>query len=292
MIKVAISGYFDPIHKGHIEMIKLAKQLGDKLVVVLNNDKQVELKKGKAFMPLEDRKAILEAIKFVDEVFVSIDEDRSVCKSLEAIKPNIFANGGDRKIEEVPETKICNELGIEIIDGIGEKVQSSSDIIKKYEGLLKMNDEEIKPKRELLGTVYIVDGERVLLTWNKTISQFIPVGGHTDENELPCDCAVREAKEESGYDIKLIDGNDFKSHSIPQNFSIGLDIIKPDHHHINVAYAGKIVGGELMEESDEETELRWFTKEELENENLLDSVKEAAFIALDICNKSIGEEVA
>ena len=133
MIIVVVSGYFDPIHKGHIEYLKLAKELGDKLIVVLNNDKQAELKKGKFFMPLEDKKMILEAIKFVDEVFVSIDEDRSVCKSLEAIKPNIFANGGDRKEEEIPEAKVCRELGIEIVDGLGKKIQSSSELIKKYE---------------------------------------------------------------------------------------------------------------------------------------------------------------
>ena len=133
MVKVVVSGYFDPIHRGHIEYIKLAKELGDYLIVILNNDKQAELKKGKAFMSLEDRKAVLEAIEFVDEVFVSVDEDMSVCKSLGIIKPDIFANGGDRKNEEVPETKICNQLGIKIIDGIGEKIQSSSDIIKGFQ---------------------------------------------------------------------------------------------------------------------------------------------------------------
>ncbi len=149
--------------------------------------------------------------------------------------------------------------------------------------------EENNPKRELLGTVYIIDGEKVLLTWNKKINQFIPVGGHTDENELPCDCAIREAKEESGYDIELIDGNNLKTLNIPQNFSMTLDIIKPDHHHINLAYVGKVVGGKLLGESDEATELRWFTKEELGSENLLDNVREAAFMALDIFNKSIEE---
>ncbi|MCK5149831.1 adenylyltransferase/cytidyltransferase family protein [Candidatus Pacearchaeota archaeon] len=132
MIKIAVSGYFDPIHRGHIEYLKLAKELGDKLIVILNNDRQVLLKKGQAFMPLEDKKIILEAIKYVDEVFVSIDEDKSVCKSLEAVKPDIFANGGDRYHTEIPEAKICEELGIEIVDGLGEKVQSSSNLIKNF----------------------------------------------------------------------------------------------------------------------------------------------------------------
>ena len=134
MIKVAISGYFDPMHRGHVEYIKLAKQLGDYLIVILNNDKQAELKKGKFFMPLEDRKAVLEALGDVDEVFISLDEDMSVSKSLGIIKPDIFANGGDRKNEEVTETKICDQIGIRIIDGLGEKIQSSSDIIKFSQG--------------------------------------------------------------------------------------------------------------------------------------------------------------
>jgi len=120
------SGYFDPIHKGHIEYLKLAKKLGGKLIVILNNDKQAQLKKGKPFMELEERKTILESIKYVDEVFISIDEDKSVCKSLAKIKPYIFAKGGDRFGGEVPETQICKELGIKIIDGLGKKIQSSS----------------------------------------------------------------------------------------------------------------------------------------------------------------------
>ena len=127
---VAASGYFDPLHIGHIEYLKLAKGLGDKLIVILNNDEQASLKKGKSFMPLNERKIILEALEFVDEIFISIDKDKSVCKSLEAVKPNIFAKGGDRFIEEIPETKICRELNIKIVDGLGKKIQSSSDLIK------------------------------------------------------------------------------------------------------------------------------------------------------------------
>jgi cytidyltransferase-like protein len=130
---VAVSGYFDPLHVGHIEYLKLAKMLGDKLIVILNNTNQTILKKGKEFIPLEERKIILEAIKYVDEVFVSIDQDESVCKSLEVIKPNIFAKGGDRYAYEIPEKKICDKLGIKIIDGLGKKIQSSSELIKKWE---------------------------------------------------------------------------------------------------------------------------------------------------------------
>ncbi len=146
--------------------------------------------------------------------------------------------------------------------------------------------------REFLGTVYIVDSGKVLLTFNKKIQNYVPVGGHTDENELPCACAIREAKEELGYEIELIDGNGFQSHSIPQNFAIGLDEIKPDHHHINLAYVGKIITGEELVESDEGTELKWFTKEELEQvEDLLENVKEGALKALAIFDKYMEREI-
>ena len=129
MKAIAISGYFDPIHKGHIEYIKLAKQLGDKLIVILNNNEQARLKKGNFFLPLEDRKAVLESIKYIDEVFISIDYNLSVCKSLEFLKPQVFANGGDRNQGNIPEREICKQLNIEMIDALGKKVQSSSNIL-------------------------------------------------------------------------------------------------------------------------------------------------------------------
>ena len=128
MRTVAISGYFDPIHVGHLEYIIEAKKLGDKLIVIVNNNHQCVLKKGKPFMDENDRVTILSSIKYVDEVFLSIDKDKTVCKSLEKIKPTIFANGGDRKNYEIPESVICNKYNIEIIDGLGEKIRSSSDL--------------------------------------------------------------------------------------------------------------------------------------------------------------------
>ncbi len=151
-----------------------------------------------------------------------------------------------------------------------------------------MIEEDIKPKREFLGTVYVVKDGKVLLTFNKKVQTYVPLGGHTDENELPCDCAIREAKEESGYDVEIINANDLKFHNVPQNLAVSLDIIKPDHHHINLAYVGKVVGGEELKESDEGTELRWFSKEELESiENLFENVKEAALKALHIFEKHL-----
>jgi cytidyltransferase-like protein len=125
---VAISGYFDPIHVGHLEYINMAKKLGDKLVVIVNNNYQCELKKGKPFMDEKDRVTIVSNLKNVDEVFLSIDEDKTVCASLEKIKPDIFANGGDRKNYEIPESVICKKYDIKIIDGLGDKIRSSSDL--------------------------------------------------------------------------------------------------------------------------------------------------------------------
>jgi len=135
-VVVVASGYFDPIHVGHLEMLKLSRKLGDQLIVIVNNDKQAELKKGKSFMREEDRLEIVKAIKYVDVAFVSVDEDKTVCKSLQKVNSVyllnkiIFANGGDRKEEEVPEAKVCEELKIKMVDGLGEKIRSSSEIIK------------------------------------------------------------------------------------------------------------------------------------------------------------------
>ena len=125
---VAVSGYFDPIHVGHLEYLKMSKKLGDKLVVIVNNNDQCVLKKGKPFMDEKDRLEIVKSLKMVDEVFLSIDKDKTVCASLEFLKPDIFANGGDRSTKEVPETSICKKYNIEMIDGLGDKIRSSSDL--------------------------------------------------------------------------------------------------------------------------------------------------------------------
>ena len=125
---VAVSGYFDPLHVGHVEFFQLAKELGSKLIVIVNNNQQAEMKKGSFFMDEKDRMEIVAALRHVDEVFLSIDSDGSVCKSLEAIKPDIFANGGDRSLEEIPETAVMKKYNIKMVDGLGEKIRSSSDL--------------------------------------------------------------------------------------------------------------------------------------------------------------------
>ena len=130
---IAASGYFDPLHVGHLECLELAKQLGDKLIVIVNSDLQAKLKKGDSFMNEQDRIKIVSALKCVDEVFLSIDKDKSQCESLRYLKPNIFAKGGDRMSDDIPESKVCKELGIKIVDGLGKKIRSSSELtgIKK-----------------------------------------------------------------------------------------------------------------------------------------------------------------
>ena len=131
MIISCVSGYFDPIHVGHLEYFKLAKKNADKLLVIVNNDEQAVLKKGKYFMPADERVKIIQELKCVDYVIKSIDTDRTVCKTLEIAepRPTFFCNGGDQNNNSIPEVEICEKLGIELRDGLGDKIQSSSWLI-------------------------------------------------------------------------------------------------------------------------------------------------------------------
>ena len=134
MTKISIvSGYFDPLHIGHIEYLELAKKQGEYLVVIVNNDKQAKLKKGKSFMSEQDRCRIILSLGIVDEVILSCNTDKYIDDSIEKVvqfhndAEFIFCNGGDRNIEESPETEICKKLGIKMIDGLGKKIRSSRD---------------------------------------------------------------------------------------------------------------------------------------------------------------------
>jgi cytidyltransferase-like protein len=128
-----VSGYFDPIHIGHIEYFKMSKNIADKLMVIVNNDEQAVLKKGKPFMPVDERIKIIQELRCVDYVIKSVDLDRTVCKTLETVspRPTYFCNGGDQNNNSIPEAKICEELGIILRDGFGDKIQSSSWLVKK-----------------------------------------------------------------------------------------------------------------------------------------------------------------
>jgi len=136
-ITVAVSGGFDPPHIGHVRMLQEAKALGTKLIVILNNDNWLKKKKGYVFMPESERKEMLEAFKGVDEVVLTKHpenpSDMSVCAALEEIKPNIFANGGDRTQNNTPEGEVCKRIDCDMVFsvGAGGKVQSSSWLVEK-----------------------------------------------------------------------------------------------------------------------------------------------------------------
>jgi len=137
-IIVAVSGGFDPMHVGHVRLFKNAKQFGDELVVILNNDNWLKKKKGFVFMPQKERKELIKGIKWVDKVVLSNHrpnpEDMSVCADLDKLKPNVFANGGDRKKGNIPEVPLCKKIGTKIIFNVGKggKIQSSSWLVDKY----------------------------------------------------------------------------------------------------------------------------------------------------------------
>ncbi|MEM2291980.1 MAG: adenylyltransferase/cytidyltransferase family protein [Nitrososphaerota archaeon] len=134
---VLASGFFDPPHRGHVAYLKMAKKLGDWLVVSIHRDECCVKKKGYCFMPLEDRLAVIEAIRYVDEVVIcSSPCDLTTCDALRKVKPHIFAKGGDRTPENMPtsEVELCKRLGIKIVYGVGGgKVQSSSWLVKNFE---------------------------------------------------------------------------------------------------------------------------------------------------------------
>ncbi len=138
-VVVAVSGGFDPVHIGHVRMFNEAKALGDKLVVILNNDHWIRKKKGQEFMPDHERKEIIESFSSVDEVFLTEHgpntTDMSVCDALRKVRPHIFANGGDRHADNVPEVAVCRDINCQMVYSVGKggKVQSSSWLLKRHE---------------------------------------------------------------------------------------------------------------------------------------------------------------
>ena len=129
---VMVSGGFDPVHAGHIRMIREAAQYGD-VIVIANSDNWLHRKKGFVFMEFERRIEILNAIKGVILVDSVDDTDGTVCEAIRRLKPTFFANGGDRGRTNTPEQDVCEEIGVKLLWGIGgeEKLQSSSELAKK-----------------------------------------------------------------------------------------------------------------------------------------------------------------
>ena len=133
---VIVSGYFNPIHKGHLEYFNNAKALCDELFVIVNNDHQRVLKGSKEFQKEDERMIIVSNIKAVDKAFLSIDQDRTVCETIRMIANEFganyelgFANGGDQNNDTIPERSICEEMDVALIDGLGDKIQSSSRLL-------------------------------------------------------------------------------------------------------------------------------------------------------------------
>ena len=135
---IIVSGYFNPIHKGHLEYFKNAKQHADFLFVIVNSDLQRKLKGSKPFQDEKERMIIVNSIKGVDKAILSIDKDRTVCETIKKIAQEYgqefslaFANGGDQNNDTIPEKPVCEQLGLELVDGLGDKIQSSSWLLNK-----------------------------------------------------------------------------------------------------------------------------------------------------------------
>ncbi|MBI5469889.1 adenylyltransferase/cytidyltransferase family protein [Candidatus Kaiserbacteria bacterium] len=189
---VAVSGGFDPLHIGHVRMFEAAKKLGDKLVVILNNDNWLRDKKGFSFMPEKERKEIIEMFPFVDSVVISdhklVDADRSVVRMLKKIRPAVFANGGDRDKKDAgikasslnPEQELCKKLGIKLVFNVGRggKVQSSSWMIDEAS---RHTRRSVRPWGDFYGwdsgktwyvkTIYVKPGKRLSLQYHKNRSE-------------------------------------------------------------------------------------------------------------------------
>jgi len=135
---IIVSGYFNPIHKGHLEYFENAKKLADFLFVIVNNDHQRALKQSKEFQLEDERMLIVSSLKLVDKAILSIDKDRTVCQTIAKIAQDYgqeydlaFANGGDQNNDTIPEKPVCQQMGITLLDGLGDKIQSSSWLLKK-----------------------------------------------------------------------------------------------------------------------------------------------------------------
>ena len=134
---IVVSGYFNPLHKGHLELFNKSKEFGDYLFVIVNSDLQRELKGSKEFQNEDERLEIISSLKPVSQAIISIDKDRTQCETLRMLYEKYshtytlaFANGGDQNNDTIPERVVCEELEIELIDGLGDKIQSSSLLLK------------------------------------------------------------------------------------------------------------------------------------------------------------------
>jgi len=135
---VIVSGYFNPLHKGHLDLFEKAKEVGDALIVIVNNDKQREMKGSKFFQDEQERVRIIRSLSVVDMAWISVDQDSTQNETLRLMFGKFyetyklaFANGGDQNNNTIPERQICDQYGIELIDGLGDKIQSSSWLLEE-----------------------------------------------------------------------------------------------------------------------------------------------------------------
>jgi D-beta-D-heptose 7-phosphate kinase/D-beta-D-heptose 1-phosphate adenosyltransferase len=182
---VVVSGGFDPLHIGHVRMLQEARKLGDKLVVILNNDNWLRNKKGFVFMPEKERAELIGAFPFVDRVVITDhkpdDPDRSVARALRKVHPAVFANGGDRFAKNIPEMQVCTELKIKTVFnvGAGGKVQSSSWMVRDA---IRASVRGVRPWGEFYGwnkgtqwylkTLHIKPGKRLSLQYHNQRSEY------------------------------------------------------------------------------------------------------------------------
>ena len=181
---IAVSGAFDPVHADHIKLFKKAKELGDELVVILNTDEWIKRKRGFVFMPFEQRKEILESIRYVDRVVKQIDKDESIAETLRLIKPDIFAKSGDRTLDKIPqkEKDVCRDLGIQLLYvDTGEIRVHSSWLLQRVKNEYQTKIEKPWGYEEILQStstllvkkLFIRAGETTSLHYHKQRTEFL-----------------------------------------------------------------------------------------------------------------------
>ena len=148
---VCVSGGFDPVHIGHLRMMKEAARFGE-VVAIVNSDKWLMRKKGYIFMPFSERCEILEGFGCVTRTTFVEDSDDTVCEALRRIKPDYFANGGDRKVGNTPEMDVCELIGTKLLWSVGGgKIQSSSTLVNDsgmvIETVTEIDGVDVRPSR-------------------------------------------------------------------------------------------------------------------------------------------------
>lgn len=290
-VVVAVSGGFDPLHIGHVRYFQEAKKLGDELVVILNNDNWLRKKKRHVFMFQEERKEILEALSCIDRVVLTAHtpdtKDMSVCSVLEMLRPNIFANGGDRTFENIPEVAVCNQLQCEMVFNVGRggKIQSSSWLLATHaEAAQKISQSktlpEFSPRPEQVDytnirwvpviNCIVTHKDRILLVQRSKDLNFYPgywngISGFLDDNCSLEEKAREELAEELGLSadtiVSVLPGDIFEQEApeYKKTWIVHPALVKVNTDRVTVNWEAEAY--------------RWLTLRETENLNLLPGVR-------------------